>query len=198
MIRVLRLLGFFVLCVMPGLGQAEWPRPKWEKVHLLSCRSAGKEASSTVGNYEVRLVPAADVNRDNGCRAYLVDKAGHQTRLLADWDVSVYEGTGEDIFGSGNPALVLEGFSGGAHCCYTYQLVDLKEKPVVLSFKVGKATEADLLAVLAVVQRFPGSRRLEFRFVDTEGHRLRMLAGTEFKVAWNDAVAKELSPWLSR
>jgi DNA polymerase-3 subunit alpha len=72
------------------------------------------------------------------------------------------------------------------------------EKPVVLSFKVGKATEADLSAVLAVVQRFPGSRRLEFRFVDPEGHRLRMLAGTEFKVAWNDAVAQELSPWLSR
>ena len=73
------------------------------------------------------------MNRDNGCRAYLGDKAGHQTLLLADWDVSVYEGTGEDIFGSGNPALVLEGFSGGVHCCYAYQLVDLKEKPVVLS-----------------------------------------------------------------
>lgn len=131
--RILRLLGFLLLCAAPLLGQAEWPRPNWEKVQLLSCRSAGKEVSSKVGNYEVRLVPAADVKSDIPCRTYLIDKAGHQTPLLGGWDVSVYEGTGEDIFGNGNPALVLEGFSGGAHCCYTYQLVDLAEKPVVLS-----------------------------------------------------------------
>jgi DNA polymerase-3 subunit alpha len=70
------------------------------------------------------------------------------------------------------------------------------EKPVVLSFEHGRATEGDLLAVREVVQRFPGSRRLEFRFFDAEGRRLRMLAGSEFRVAWNDAVEKELSPWL--
>jgi len=118
---------------MPLLGQAEWPRPKWEKVHLLRCRSAGKAVSSELGNYEIRLVPAADLNSEKACGAYLVDKAGHQTPLLADSDVSVYEGSGEDIFGNGNPALILEGYSGGAHCCYTYQLVDLAEKPVILS-----------------------------------------------------------------
>ena len=71
------------------------------------------------------------------------------------------------------------------------------EKPVVLSFEHGRTTESDLLAVRDVVQRFPGSRRLEFRFFDAEGRRLRMLAGSEFKVAWNEAVAKELSPWLN-
>jgi DNA polymerase-3 subunit alpha len=70
------------------------------------------------------------------------------------------------------------------------------DKPVVLSFALGKATEADLQSVLQVVQRFPGARRLEFRFIDAEGRRLRMLAGSEFKIAWNDTVAKELSPWL--
>lgn len=133
MTRILRSFGFLVVCAGPLLGQAEWPRPKWEKVQLLSCRSAGKEVKSTVGNYEVRLVPAADEDSDMPCQAYLVDKAGHQTPLLGDWDVSVYEGSGEDIFGDGNSALVLEGFSGGAHCCYTYQLVDVAEKPVVLS-----------------------------------------------------------------
>jgi DNA polymerase-3 subunit alpha len=70
------------------------------------------------------------------------------------------------------------------------------DKPVILSFERGRATEGDLLTVRDVVLRFPGSRRLEFRFIDAEGHRLRMLAGSEFKVAWNDAVQKELSPWL--
>jgi hypothetical protein len=70
------------------------------------------------------------------------------------------------------------------------------EKPVVLSFQLAQTTEGDLQAVREVVQRFPGSRRLEFRFTDPEGRRLRMLVGSEFRVAWSDAIAKELSPWL--
>lgn len=131
--RTLRLLGFVALCAVPLCGQAEWPRPKWEKVHLLSCRAAGKQATLSVGSYVVRLIPSYDVNGEKACQAYLVDKGGHQTALLSDRDVSVYEGTGEDIFGKGNPALILEGFSGGTHCCYTYQLIDLAEKPVVLA-----------------------------------------------------------------
>lgn len=70
------------------------------------------------------------------------------------------------------------------------------EKPVVLSFDRERATEGDLLAVREIVQRFPGSRRLEFRFTDAEGRPVRMLAGNEFRVAWNDVVARQLSPWL--
>lgn len=70
------------------------------------------------------------------------------------------------------------------------------EKPVVLSFERDKVTEGDLVTVRDVVLRFPGSRRLELRFNDAQGRRVRLLAGSEFKVAWNDAVQKELSPWL--
>lgn len=131
--RALRLLGFVALCAAPLLGQAEWPKPKWERVHLLSCRDSSKAATSTVGSYEVHLIPSADVKSDKACQAYLVEKTGHQTPLLADQDVSIYEGTGEDVFSTGHQALILEGYSGGAHCCYTYQLVDLGEKPVILS-----------------------------------------------------------------
>jgi DNA polymerase-3 subunit alpha len=70
------------------------------------------------------------------------------------------------------------------------------EKPLVLSFERDRTTEGDLLEVRDVVQRFPGSRRLEFRFIDAEGRRLRMLAGSEFRVAWNDSVAKALARWV--
>ncbi|EDY21255.1 DNA polymerase III, alpha subunit [Chthoniobacter flavus Ellin428] len=73
------------------------------------------------------------------------------------------------------------------------------EKPVVLYFHASKTTEGDLSTVLGVVQRFPGPRRLELRFTDGDGRTLvRMAAGNEFKVAWNDAVSKELSPWLKK
>ena len=56
-----------------------------------------------------------------------------RTLLLEDGRISVYQGTGDDVFDRGNPALVLEGYSGGAHCCYTYQIVDLGEHPIILS-----------------------------------------------------------------
>jgi DNA polymerase-3 subunit alpha len=72
------------------------------------------------------------------------------------------------------------------------------EKPVVLSFERDQTTEGDLLEVREVVQRHPGSRRLEFRFVDAQGHRLRMLAGREYAIAWNDTVAKALSKWVKK
>ena len=65
------------------------------------------------------------------------------------------------------------------------------EKPVVLSFQCDQTTEGDLRTVRDAVQRFPGSRRLELRFVDAEGRRLRLLAGSDFRVAWNDNAAWE-------
>jgi DNA polymerase-3 subunit alpha len=70
------------------------------------------------------------------------------------------------------------------------------EKPVVLSFDRRSTTEQDLLAVRDIVQQFPGNRRLEFRFFDGEGNRLRMLAGSEFRVTWNAETEKKFAPWM--
>lgn len=70
------------------------------------------------------------------------------------------------------------------------------ERPVVLCFDHGKTTEADLQIVRSVVERFPGSRRLEFQFQSPDGLQLRMQAGSEFRVSWNAEIARELSPWL--
>ncbi len=72
------------------------------------------------------------------------------------------------------------------------------EKPVVLSFDRERTTEADLQTVRAAVERFPGSRRREFEFVGPDGSRVRLRAGSEFRVAWSAELAKELSPWLDR
>jgi len=47
-----------------------------------------------------------------------------------------------------------------------------------------------------IVQQFPGNRRLEFRFFDGEGNRLRMLAGSEFRVIWNAETEKRFAPWM--
>jgi DNA polymerase-3 subunit alpha len=71
-----------------------------------------------------------------------------------------------------------------------------REKPVVLCFDRPHTTEADLQTVRAVVERFPGSRRLEILFNGPGGLQLRMQAGNDFCVAWNAEIARELAPWL--
>ena len=130
--RALRWLAFVVLCAA-AYGQAEWPKPNWEKVEKVGCRKSAEAVSSTVGKYHVHLVPVSDPTaKDHTCRAYLVDGSGNQTFLLADWEISIYQGTGEDVFGDGNGSLIIEGFSGGSHCCYTYRIVSLTEPAVIL------------------------------------------------------------------
>ena len=131
--RGLWLHALILLCSAPLLGQVEWPRPNWEKVDTQRCRTSAKLAIVSVGKYEVRLDPISDPKTGEiVCRGSLVDRAGRDTLLLNDWDVSIHQGTGEDLFGDGNPSLVLEGYSGGAHCCYTYEIVGLGERPVIL------------------------------------------------------------------
>ncbi len=113
-------------------AQAEWPRPTWKKVEALACRESGPKVLTSVGNYKVRLAPVP--TSQSGvplCRAYLIDSLGRETFLYEDRTLSIYEGTGQHIFGDGNPALILEGRSGDA-CCYTYKLVSLGEPPLLL------------------------------------------------------------------
>jgi hypothetical protein len=120
-----------LFCGFPLLARPEWPSPHWDKVEMAGCWDGPK--TKVVGAYRVRIVqvPAPDIN-DRTCRAYLVDGHGHQKLLLDDFRISIYQGTGADIFGEGHPALVLEGWSGGAHCCWTYSIVDLGAKPSIL------------------------------------------------------------------
>ena len=71
------------------------------------------------------------------------------------------------------------------------------DKPVVLSFQHG-ATEQDLAAVRAIVAQFPGPRRLELRFLDARGNRLRLRAGHDLGITLTAESEQRLAPWLTR
>jgi hypothetical protein len=115
-------------------AQREWPKPNWEKAEGLDCRQSNNSISKMVGKYEVRLTAQSGADASPApCRAYIVDHSGRQTLLLEDWGISIHQGTGWDLFGDGNPGLILEGYSGGAHCCYTYRIASLGNPPVILS-----------------------------------------------------------------
>ena len=99
----------------------------------VSCRGGAKSQTQSVANYKVRLVQVPEKATDDyECRAYLQAPTEPARLLLQDTEISMYKGTGEDVFNSGHATLILEGFSGGAHCCYTYSLTDLGDRPTTL------------------------------------------------------------------
>jgi len=131
--RALLLLTVALLCASGLYGQAEWPKPNWQKVEQVGCRRAGKGVSFPVGAFHVRLVrvPVPKIS-DARCLAYLVDRGGRQILLMEDWEISIYQGTGDDVFGDGRPSLILEGYSGGERRSYMYVIASLGERPVIL------------------------------------------------------------------
>ena len=130
-------VGFLLLVSSHvGVAQAKWPQPDWNKPdskETMVCNDEVKTPVYSLGNYELRIiqVPASDIC-DHMCRAYLVNQKGDRKLLLEDFRILIHQGTGEDIFGSGHASVVLEGWSGGAHCCWTYSIVDLGSTPLVL------------------------------------------------------------------
>ena len=79
--------------------------------------------------------------------------------------------------------------------------IEPREKPVVLNFHCGRATEADLLTVRDILWESPGKRRVELCFTGEGprwdgGRKLRLLPGEEFCVAWNAELENKLAPWL--
>ena len=64
--------------------------------------------------------------RGNRCQAFLTAPGGKASKKVAtDWALSIDEVSGTDLNGDGKPDLVVQGYSGGAHCCYTYRILGL-------------------------------------------------------------------------
>jgi len=114
-------------------AQGRWPKPDWNKIETAVCQDEHVPKDVPIGSYTVHfvLVPATDIN-DQLCRAYLISPDGSENFLLEELRIAIHQGTGENIFGEGHPGLVVEGYSMGAHCCYTYVIADLGELPVIL------------------------------------------------------------------
>ncbi len=71
-----------------------------------------------------------------------------------------------------------------------------REKPVVLNFQCGKATEADLVTLRDLVADSPGNRALIVRFTGEDGRQWRLLPGRELRVDWTPETESKLSRWV--
>jgi hypothetical protein len=96
-----------------------------------------------MGTYKLRLLPVKvdkddkdkddkDSDGDPRCRAVLVGRYGKKIYIATDWALTVDPISGTDVNGDGKPELVLDGYSGGLHCCYTTYIISLDRKPQLL------------------------------------------------------------------
>jgi hypothetical protein len=94
-----------------------------------------------IGRYMLRILPTVpdkkdkddkDGDGDPRCRAILTTPTGKRMTIAYEWALSVDPITGSDINGDGAPEIVLDGYSGGLHCCYTYLVLSLGKSPKVL------------------------------------------------------------------
>jgi hypothetical protein len=112
----LLLLGAGMFFMLP---QAHAENPSFQ------CPSSkGDPPVRKYSGYSVRLAQLSA--RGNRCQALLRAPGGKASKKVAtDWALSIDEVSGTDLNGDGKPDLVVQGYSGGAHCCYTYRIVGL-------------------------------------------------------------------------
>jgi hypothetical protein len=89
------------------------------------------QRAQKIGVYTIRLLPGAKES-DARCRAAITSPNGKETIITGDWALTVDGISGTDINSAGKPDLVLDGYSGGARCCYSYTIVSLESTPLVL------------------------------------------------------------------
>jgi hypothetical protein len=102
----------------------------------VDCWAGTKKAiQKDLSGLVLRLSPlpeAVNITTGNGCRAQLFNSQRKLIFSAADWGFSIVL-NGQDVNGDGSPDLVLEGYSGGAHCCWTYYIVSLGDQPGLLT-----------------------------------------------------------------
>ena len=137
----------------------------------ISCRS-GDEGNRSYkkklwDGYEISLGPVRNA-LDYGCTAAIYNAAGRVVFRTNGFNVIFDEDwTGEDFDGDGKPDVVFQvDTSGGAHCCWGYDVVSLVPKPRRL-FEVGAGGAVwfhkDKQGRMEIWQRTPGP----YQYTDT-------------------------------
>ncbi len=87
-----------------------------------------------IGDFLIRLESVADKKdpRFAACQVQVYSSQGPVFRAT-DHAMSIDEISGKDINGDGKPDAVFVGYSGGAHCCWTYWVLSLGDRPGLLN-----------------------------------------------------------------
>lgn len=125
---LLLLFGLLTLAV-PGYSEGAPSRP-FAKVPLQKVGGYQLRIYETFA-YEKDLQKRTDLQLKDAvrCVAAVVSNSGKKTVVARYWALSWLTATGTDVKGDGTPDAIVEGYSGGAHCCWVYWFVSLGTKP---------------------------------------------------------------------
>lgn len=115
------LLSFALICalVIPTTAAAE-------ETH--TCFSAaGPATSGETAGFTWEIKPINDRYED--CVGRLWSPSKHLVFSTRDHNLSLDSVSGQDVNDDGQPDIVFIGYSGGAHCCWTYWIVSLGMHP---------------------------------------------------------------------
>jgi hypothetical protein len=97
-----------------------------------SCFFGNGSVTKQVAGFQTKISPYHHKDFPHeGCRAVVRDQNRKVVFSEHDFGFSIAL-LGEDVNGDGVPDVVLEAYSGGAHCCWTYYIISLGQKPGLL------------------------------------------------------------------
>ena len=85
--------------------------------------------SGNIAGFDWRIDSKIEVEPGTNCVATVRSASGRIVFRTSDWDISLESISGKDVNGDGQPDIVFVGYSGGAHCCWTYWIVSLGTQP---------------------------------------------------------------------
>lgn len=98
----------------------------------LECRFWSKPYVRTFplrDGYKLKMTHV-EPTREIGCRAVVLSPKGEPVFTDEEWDISLDQ-KDVDINRDGHADLVLRGYSGGAHCCWTYSIITPAKRPAL-------------------------------------------------------------------
>ncbi|HSV28752.1 MAG TPA: hypothetical protein VLL76_04310 [Candidatus Omnitrophota bacterium] len=82
----------------------------------------------TIGVYSVTLEQLADEPEQR----LVVAKTGQKALEISSYRIYLREPEGSSVTGGRTPQLVASEWSGGAHCCFTYHIIELGASPKII------------------------------------------------------------------
>jgi hypothetical protein len=99
------------------------------------------ERMERYGDYVVRVWKSLDETAPSFYRVVTVD-LGDARLVCLDWAAGLGRLSGQDIDGSGYPNVIIESYSGGAHCCFETYVYDLAETLVPIGLPASPGGNA--------------------------------------------------------
>jgi hypothetical protein len=121
-------LGLLAAMGLPAFGEEPEAPARYYCYQDVMAHGTKGGGTLQVNGYTIEIKPNPS-SLEGECEATIRSPKGEIVYQEEDWGIDIDPITGKDVNGDGQPDAVLVDFSGGAHCCWTYNIISLGRKP---------------------------------------------------------------------